>query len=70
MTSTQGRWAWRKSSFSNGNGNSSCVEVGYAAGEVTALRDSKNPDGGMLTVPTTGWDAFRRTLGGSKPGPQ
>lgn len=65
-----GRWAWRKSSYSEANGNSDCVEVGYAAGDVTALRDSKNPDGGMLTVPTAGWVALRRTLGGSEPGPQ
>lgn len=29
MTSLQGSWTWRKSSFSEGNGNSDCVEVGY-----------------------------------------
>lgn len=69
MTSSQGRWAWRKSSFSEANGNSDCVEVGFA-GEVTGLRDSKNPDGGMLTVSTAGWEEFRRTLGGSVPCPQ
>jgi hypothetical protein len=82
MTSVNGRWVWRKSSysngngnsdcvevghwrkssFSNGNGNSTCVEVGFAAGEVTALRDSKNPDGGMLTVPSASWDRFRAGL--------
>jgi hypothetical protein len=68
MTSSPGRW--RKSSFSEGAGNSDCVEVGFAAGEVTGLRDSKNPDGGLLTVPAAGWESFRRTLGGSAPGPQ
>jgi len=81
MTSVKGRWVWRKasfsegkgnsdcvevgqwrkSSFSNGNGNSTCVEVGFA-GEVTALRDSKNPDGGMVTVPVASWDRLRAGL--------
>lgn len=69
MTGIQGKWVWRKSSFSQGNGNSDCVEVGFA-GEITGLRDSKNPDGGILTVPAISWEAFRRTLGGSVPGPQ
>lgn len=84
MTSSHGRWVWRKSSFSegngnsdcvevghwrkssysNGNGNSTCVEVGFAAGEVTGLRDSKNPDGGMLTVPAASWERFRTVAGG------
>jgi hypothetical protein len=35
---------WRKSSHSNGNGGE-CVEV---AGTLDAVRDSKNPDGGVL----------------------
>lgn len=29
MTSLYGSWVWRKSSFSQGGGNSSCVEVGH-----------------------------------------
>lgn len=42
---------WRKSSHSgsDGTGLYECVEVGGAAG-VVALRDSKNPGGGMLTL--------------------
>lgn len=51
---------WRKSSRSNGSGNE-CVEVGFAPG-ATALRDSKNPSGGMLVLPPTGWAAFRSGL--------
>jgi hypothetical protein len=47
---------WRKSSRSNGNGNA-CVEVAFVPG-ATALRDSKNPDGGTLVLPATGWHAF------------
>lgn len=47
---------WRKSSRSGGGGNE-CVEVAFLSG-ATALRDSKNPDGGTLVLPTTGWRAF------------
>jgi len=61
MTSSNGRWMWRKSSFSEANGNSDCVEVGWASA-VTAVRDSKNPDGGMLTVSESAWHAFRASI--------
>jgi hypothetical protein len=40
-------WAWRKSSRSATSGE--CVEVAWP-GEVVAVRDSKNPAGGYLTV--------------------
>lgn len=40
--------AWRKSSRSGENGNS-CVELAYA-GRTLAVRDSKNPAGGVLLV--------------------
>lgn len=82
MTSSRGTRVWRKSSFSEANGNSDCVEVGHwrkssfsqggensdcvevgFASDLTAMRDSKNPDGGMLTVPETAWRAFRAKLG-------
>lgn len=43
---------WRKSSFS-GSGAQDCVEVSYST-EVH-LRDSKNPDGGILRVPLSSW---------------
>jgi hypothetical protein len=81
MTSSPGEWVWRKSSFSEGNTNSSCVEVGqwrkstFSQGNtnsscvevawtapVIALRDSKNPDGGMLTVPASGWHLFHASI--------
>lgn len=51
---------WRKSSFSEG-GNNACVEVGFAS-RVTALRDSKNPDGGTLSLSPTAWDSFRSAI--------
>jgi hypothetical protein len=35
---------WRKSSYSGGE-NNACVEVNY---DLTAIRDSKNPDGPVL----------------------
>lgn len=41
---------WRKSSFSGGNGGE-CVEV---ADTLDALRDSKNADGPVLSVPVAG----------------
>lgn len=44
---------WRKSSFSD-DGGGSCVEVALAV-EGAALRDSKNPDGGVLRVPVGAW---------------
>jgi hypothetical protein len=44
---------WRKSSYSGGNG-SACVEVGDA-GQVIAVRDSKDPNGPSLLVSPTAW---------------
>jgi hypothetical protein len=57
-------FVWRKSSRSNGSGNE-CVEVAFVPG-ATALRDSKNPDGGTLVLPATGWHAFRLTTKASR----
>jgi uncharacterized protein DUF397 len=50
---------WRTSSYSCGNGD--CVQVAPAADRVL-LRDSKNPDGPALTLPTPAWQAFLTTL--------
>ncbi len=49
--------AWRKSSRSSNGSNGNCVEVAIAAPGI-AMRDSKNPSGGQLTLPTFGWHAF------------
>lgn len=46
---------WFKSSYSANNG--ACVEVAFAAGRVAA-RDSKNPDGSILTFRPTAWQAL------------
>lgn len=52
--------AWRKSSRSNGGGGQ-CVEVAFAP-EATALRDSKNPTGGVLLLPPAGWQTLCQLL--------
>ncbi|WP_082772223.1 DUF397 domain-containing protein [Actinoplanes sp. TFC3] len=47
--------AWRKSSRSNGGGQ--CIEVAVL-GDIVAVRDSKNPGGGVLRFPREAWTAF------------
>jgi uncharacterized protein DUF397 len=49
---------WRKSSFSE-SGN--CVEVAIQ-GESVLIRDSKNPNGGILCVPSSAWQEFTRGI--------
>jgi hypothetical protein len=55
--------AWRKSSFSSGNGGA-CVEVAIVPGatgassRVVALRDSKDPAGPALIFTAAEWGAF------------
>jgi len=48
-----------KSSYSNGGAN--CLELALHKGTV-AIRDSKAPTLGTLTVPTTAFTALVRTL--------
>jgi hypothetical protein len=50
---------WRTSSYSSGNGQ--CVEVAPIT-EGVALRDSKNPTGGVLRFAEQGWAAFTVTV--------
>lgn len=52
---------WRKSSFSQGNTNSDCVEIAKTPA-VTAVRDSKNPDGGTLMLSEGAWQALRAAI--------
>jgi len=55
--------AWRKSSYSGGNGGQ-CVEVAAVNGRqsgpaaVCAVRDSKNPDGPVLAFSAGQWRLF------------
>ncbi|MFC0433552.1 DUF397 domain-containing protein [Kutzneria buriramensis] len=51
---------WRKSSYSNGNGGD-CVELAVQP-LLTAVRDSKNPDGDILTFPAAAFAAFLTSL--------
>jgi hypothetical protein len=51
---------WRKSSYSDGNGGD-CVELS-ATPLVTAVRDSKNPDGGVLVFPATAFSTFLTSI--------
>jgi hypothetical protein len=46
---------WHTSSYSGGNG--ACVQAAPAPDRVL-VRDSKDPDGPALTVPTPAWRAF------------
>ncbi|MDG9721205.1 DUF397 domain-containing protein [Streptomyces sp. DH41] len=50
---------WRKSSYSGSNGGE-CVEVavGRPAGAAVPVRDSKKPDGPVVTVSAGAWSAF------------
>ncbi|MEU9889753.1 DUF397 domain-containing protein [Sphaerisporangium sp. NPDC051011] len=65
------RGQWRKSSYSNNGGD--CVEIAVAddlnlmahegGGEtIYLMRDSKVPDGPVLTLTPTGWDVFRAAI--------
>ncbi|MGH3530267.1 MAG: DUF397 domain-containing protein [Pseudonocardiaceae bacterium] len=51
------RARWTKSTYS-GSGGGNCVEVADLAAGHRAVRDSKNPDGGVLIVTSTEWTAF------------
>jgi len=48
---------WHKSIRSGGNGGD-CVEVAVNLPGVVAVRDSKDPDGGVLTFTPAGWTGF------------
>jgi len=49
---------WRKSSFSQGNGN--CVEISHVGGTFggVLIRDSKDREGPMLRFTDPEWAAF------------
>ncbi|SFB33083.1 protein of unknown function [Amycolatopsis marina] len=51
--------AWRTASYSGTEGE--CVEVAPLPG-VTAVRDTKDRDGGTLQFPTVAWRAFTANL--------
>jgi hypothetical protein len=51
---------WRKSTYSNGTGGE-CVEFASLASQA-AVRDSKSPEGPVLTFPGAAWTEFVRTV--------
>ncbi|MFI6657410.1 MULTISPECIES: DUF397 domain-containing protein [unclassified Streptomyces] len=51
---------WRKSSYSGGTGGD-CVEVADLRPHI-AIRDSKNPAGGVVTVSCGAFSVFLRAL--------
>ncbi|WP_217169855.1 DUF397 domain-containing protein [Streptomyces sp. AC512_CC834] len=53
---------WRKSSYSGEGDGNSCVEIATRSGRI-AVRDSKAPAYGTLTLPT---EAFRVFVGAVK----
>ncbi|XVU25830.1 DUF397 domain-containing protein [Actinoplanes sp. CA-054009] len=55
---------WFKSSRSGPNSDN-CVEAAFLEFGMTAVRDSKNPDGPALIFTAAEWDAF---VGGVKDG--
>ncbi|WP_424536186.1 DUF397 domain-containing protein [Sphaerisporangium viridialbum] len=60
MERTPSALAWRKSTYSGQQEN--CVEVAVLAGGGYALRDSKNPDGPVLSSASDAWQAFIRRV--------
>ncbi|MFD7229936.1 DUF397 domain-containing protein [Streptomyces sp. NPDC059881] len=55
-------YAWRKSSYSGSEGGA-CVEVA-AHPSAVHVRDSKNPDGPVLTLAPGVWSSFAAFAGG------
>ena len=51
------RAVWRKSSYSSGNGGN-CVEIAGNLPGAVVVRDSKNPDGPVLTLTRLQWRLF------------
>ncbi|HET9255516.1 MAG TPA: DUF397 domain-containing protein [Pseudonocardiaceae bacterium] len=56
-----GRIVWHTSSCSYSTTNGDCVQVAPAP-ERVLVRDSKDPNGPALTIPTPAWRAFLATL--------
>ncbi|WP_411079063.1 DUF397 domain-containing protein [Streptomyces sp. cmx-18-6] len=58
MTSQQVVSPFAKSSFSGGGSANECVEVAHTADGGRAVRDSKNPAGGLQFFGPGHWAAF------------
>ncbi|MFD4656075.1 DUF397 domain-containing protein [Kitasatospora sp. NPDC058444] len=47
---------WRKSTYSNGQGN--CIEMADSLASVVPVRDSKDPQGPVLSFAPEAWRSF------------
>jgi hypothetical protein len=56
-------FAYVKSSRSGAGNGSNCVEVARNVPGVVAVRDSKDPQGPILTCSPERWTSFLRTVG-------
>ncbi|KDQ67350.1 DUF397 domain-containing protein [Streptomyces sp. NTK 937] len=61
-----GTVAWRRSSYSNGQGGD-CVEVADGFSGVLPVRDSKRPQGPALVFGASAWSAFVNELKANLP---
>ena len=52
---------WRKSIHSSGNGGD-CMEVAPDPGRLVAIRDSKDPGGPKLLLPSVQWLSFTTSI--------
>jgi hypothetical protein len=57
---------WTKSSYSDPNGGN-CVQARHTHAGTVQVRDSKNPDGPVLTISAGHWQAFTATVKNSRP---
>lgn len=53
--------AWRKASYSGGNGGD-CAEVGQTGNAVVLVRDTKNRTGAVLAFAPDTWRQFTATI--------
>lgn len=61
MGNTLAEAIWRKSSYSGSNGGG-CVDVADNLPGIVAVRDSKDPDGPVLTFSRAEWRTFTTAL--------
>jgi hypothetical protein len=61
------RAIWRKSSHSSPTSND-CVEVARNLPGIAAVRDSKDPDGGVLSFSPDEWKTFITKIRTTAPG--
>lgn len=55
---------WYKSTRSNGSG--ACVEVAHRESGQTFIRDTKDREGGTLSVSAAGWRSFVSSVGADR----